>query len=94
MEYDGDNTGEGRLGGCSEVVIVGDGSLEKSETVEKQAEFGVAMEVASPLLLRDTLVMVCDVEEVEIAGRVARIEGGDRVGEVMLCKPRTEMGAV
>ena len=52
------------------------------------------MEVASPLLLRDTLVMVCDVEEVEIAGRVARIEGGDRVGEVMLCKPRTEMGAV
>jgi hypothetical protein len=34
MGYDGDNTGEGRLGGCSEVVI-GDDSLEKSETVEK-----------------------------------------------------------
>ena len=31
--YDGDNTGEGRLGGCS-VVVVGDGSLEKSEIVE------------------------------------------------------------
>jgi hypothetical protein len=34
MGYDGDNTGEGRLRGCSETVI-GDGSLEKSETVEK-----------------------------------------------------------
>lgn len=34
MGYDGDNTGEGRLGGCSEVVI-GDVSSEKSETVEK-----------------------------------------------------------
>jgi hypothetical protein len=30
MGYDG----EGRLGGCSEVVI-GDASLEKSETAEK-----------------------------------------------------------
>ena len=34
MGYDGVNTGEGRLGGCSEVVI-GDDSSEKSETVEK-----------------------------------------------------------
>ena len=70
MEYDGDNTGEGRLGECSEVVI-SDGSLEKSETVEKQAEFGVAIEGAPPLLL-DTLVMVVDVGGVEIAGQIGR----------------------
>ena len=31
--YDGDNTGEGRLGGCS-VVVIGDDSFEKSESVE------------------------------------------------------------
>jgi hypothetical protein len=24
IEYDGDNTGEGRLGGCSEVIIGGE----------------------------------------------------------------------
>jgi hypothetical protein len=52
------------------------------------------MEGASPLLLRDTLVMVVEVGEVVIEGRVAGIEGGDRVGEVILCKPRTEIGAV
>ena len=33
--YDGDNVGEGRLGGCSVVVVIGDGPLERSETVEK-----------------------------------------------------------
>lgn len=32
--YDGDNAEEGRLGGCSVVVVIGDGSLERSETVE------------------------------------------------------------
>ena len=52
------------------------------------------MEGASPLLLRDTLVMVVDVGDVEIAGRVAGIEGGDNVGEVILREPRTEIGAV
>jgi hypothetical protein len=38
--------------------------------------------------------MVVEVGDVEIAGRVAGIEGRDRVWEVILCKPRTEMGAV
>ena len=37
--------------------------------------------------------MVAEVGELVIAGRVARIEGGDKVGEVILCRPRTEMGA-
>ena len=37
--------------------------------------------------------MVVEVGEVTIAGRVAEMEGGDRVGEVILCRPRTEMGA-
>ena len=32
LGYDGVNTGEGRLRGS--VVVIGDGSLEKSETVE------------------------------------------------------------
>ena len=50
------------------------------------------MEGVSPLLLWDALVMVFEVEEVVIAGRVAGI-GGERVGEVILCRPRTEMGA-
>ena len=31
----GGNGGEGRLGGCSVVVVMGDDSLDKSETVEK-----------------------------------------------------------
>lgn len=47
----------------------------------------------TPPLLWDTLVMVVEVELVVIEGRVAEIEGGDRVGEVMLCRPRTEVGA-
>ena len=50
------------------------------------------MKGASPLLLRDTLVM--DVGEVGIAGRVAGIEGGDNAGGIILCEPRTEIGAV
>jgi hypothetical protein len=52
------------------------------------------MEATSPLLLRDTLVMVVEVGEVDLAGSVAGIEGGDRVGEGILCKPRTDIGAV
>ena len=52
------------------------------------------MEGALLLLLRDNLVMVVDVGEVEIAGCILGIEGGDRVGEAILCKPRTEKGAV
>lgn len=51
------------------------------------------VDISTPPLLWDTLVMVAEVEEVVMAGRVAEIEGGDRVGEVMLCRPRTEMGA-
>jgi hypothetical protein len=31
--------------------------------------------------------------DVVIAGRVAEMEGGDKVGEVILCRPRTEMRA-
>jgi hypothetical protein len=46
-----------------------------------------------PLLLWDTLVMVFEVGEVVMGGRVGDIEGGDSVGEVMLCRPRTEIGA-
>jgi hypothetical protein len=42
------------------------------------------MEALSPLLFWDTLVMVVEVGEEVIAGRV---------GEVILCKPRTEVGA-
>ena len=38
--------------------------------------------------------MVVDVGGVEIAGRVAGIEGGDNAGGVILCEPRTEIGAV
>ena len=49
--------------------------------------------VSAPLLLWDTLVMVVVVGQVVMAGRVAGIEGGDRVGEVILCRPRTEIGA-
>ena len=42
----------------------------------------------APLLLWEIFVMVVEVGEVAIAGCVAGIEGGDRVGE---CRPRTEM---
>lgn len=52
------------------------------------------MEGVSPLLTWDTLVMVVEVGEVVIAGRVVGMDGGDKVGEVILCRPRTEMGAV
>ena len=36
--------------------------------------------------------MVFEVGEAMIAGRVAGIDGGDRAGEVILCKPRTQVG--
>ena len=49
--------------------------------------------VASPPLLWDTL-MVVEVGQVVMARRVAGIEGGYRVGEVIWYRPRTEIGAV
>ena len=44
------------------------------------------------LSLWDTLVMVVAVGEVVIAGRVVEIDGGVKVGEFMLCRPRTQVG--
>ena len=49
---------------------------------------------SAPLLLWDTLVVMVEIGEVAIAGHDAGIEGEDRVDEVTLCRPRTEMGAV
>ena len=57
---------------------------------------GVVVASAPPLLWDTLVVMVAEVGGVVIAGaagRVVEIEGGDRVGEVILCRPRTEMGA-
>lgn len=74
------------MGGCSAVVVIGDDSFERSETVEKYVEVGVTMEGV------DAWVMVVEVWVVIIGGRVAGIEDGDRVGKFILCKPRTEVG--
>ena len=53
---------------------------------------GVFVSALLMLLCSDTWVTEAKVGEVKIAGRIAAIEGGDNIGEGILCRPRTKVG--